>query len=29
VPLGDALQLLNCERAACEAECGFPISVDE
>jgi hypothetical protein len=24
VPLGDALQLLNCERAACAAPCGFP-----
>jgi hypothetical protein len=23
-PLGDTLQLLNCERAACETECGFP-----
>jgi len=24
VALGDALQLLNCEKAACESECGFP-----
>jgi len=24
VPLGDVFQLLNCERAACERECGFP-----
>ncbi|HKO94664.1 MAG TPA: hypothetical protein VJU61_26095, partial [Polyangiaceae bacterium] len=24
VPLGDALQLLNCEKTACETECGFP-----
>ena len=23
-PLGDTLQLLNCERAVCENECGFP-----
>jgi len=29
VPLGDALQLLNCERAACEAECGFPVIFEE
>jgi hypothetical protein len=25
VPLGDVLQLLNCERAACTLPCGFPI----
>jgi cysteine-rich repeat protein len=24
VPLGDVLQLLNCERAACGTQCGFP-----
>jgi hypothetical protein len=29
VPLGAALQLLNCERAACAAECGFPPPVEE
>lgn len=29
VPLGDALQLLNCERVACQAECGFPPPVEE
>ncbi|HKO95144.1 MAG TPA: hypothetical protein VJU61_28510, partial [Polyangiaceae bacterium] len=29
VALGDALQLLNCERAACAQECGFPGIVDE
>ncbi len=29
VPLGDALQLLNCERVACQAECGFPAPVEE
>jgi hypothetical protein len=29
VPLGDALQLLNCERAACQAECGFPAPIEE
>lgn len=29
VPLGDALQLLNCERAACQSECGFPRPAEE
>jgi len=29
VALGDALQLLNCERAACPAECGFPPPIEE
>jgi hypothetical protein len=29
VPLGDALQLLNCERAACGPECGFPTPPEE
>jgi len=29
VPLGDVLQLLNCERAACEVECGFPFIIDD
>ena len=29
VPLGDALQLLNCERAACQAQCGFPTPPEE
>jgi hypothetical protein len=28
-PLGDALQLLNCERAACQAQCGFPPPIEE
>jgi len=28
-PLGDTLQLLNCERAACETECGFPAAPEE
>jgi hypothetical protein len=23
-PLGDVTQLLNCERAACQVQCGFP-----
>jgi len=27
LPLGDVLQLLNCERAACQSECGFPASL--
>ncbi|MEY4550499.1 MAG: hypothetical protein RL685_6694 [Pseudomonadota bacterium] len=26
-PLGQVLQLLNCEKTACEEECGFPSSV--
>jgi hypothetical protein len=29
VALGDALQLLNCERAACPVECGFPPPIEE
>jgi hypothetical protein len=29
VPLGDALQLLNCERAGCASECGFPAAPEE
>jgi hypothetical protein len=29
VPLGAALQLINCERAACTAECGFPPPMEE
>lgn len=29
VPLGAALQLLNCERAACATACGFPTPVEE
>jgi hypothetical protein len=29
VPLGDALQLLNCERAACRLPCGFPAPIEE
>jgi hypothetical protein len=27
-PLGDALQVLNCERAACRQACGFNIIID-
>jgi hypothetical protein len=29
VPLGDVLQLFNCERVACTLECGFPPPVEE
>jgi hypothetical protein len=29
VALGDTLQLLNCERAACPVDCGFPPPIEE
>jgi len=29
VALGDTLQLLNCERVACQVECGFPAPIEE
>jgi hypothetical protein len=29
VALGDTLQLFNCERVACQAECGFPTPIEE